>query len=128
MVGCRLLGGVAITPNQDVVSNCLYPPPNLLDFHHFFSEILPGATLMPKGILFHFILPRGGVEGCWKCTVYMPEGTLDISQSKYFGITNFSKQIINSWNWIFSALQGSVQWSAVYTAYRLYSIQHMLSI
>ena len=84
-----------------------------------------GATLMPKGILFHFILPTGvlkvvsrepGSSSAWD----MPESRLDISQGKHFGIANFCKQMINSWYWILIALECSVQRSGIYA--KSYSI------
>ena len=71
---------------------------------------------------FHF--SNRSVEGCEQGTGFlqwnMPESRLYISQGKHFGIANFCKQMINSWYWIFIALECSVQRSEIYA--KSYSI------
>ena len=60
MVGCFFHDGVAISPDEDIISNGFS---TVHSSHSKLSSILlwnsSGATLMPKGILFHFILPTG---------------------------------------------------------------------
>ena len=57
MTGCRLFNGFTLTPDQDVSAIALTPS-NPSTFSSILLWNSSGSTLMPKGIQFHFILPR----------------------------------------------------------------------
>ena len=45
---------------------------------------------------------------------YSGIGSIKAPQGKHFSIAYFSKQMIDSWNWILGAFECCVQWPAIY--------------